>query len=243
MKELLKKGLNKLGIKLNFTKNLWYLEPFKLMQKFTANDHPVIFDIGACDGHTSKIFKNIFPDARIYAFEPYPDSYKLLEKTAKEIRDVSAHQYALSNENGVMDFFVNKSKATNSLLSAKSTESFIDAHIVYEKKISVETMTLDDFAEHNNINEIDILKLDVQGGEMLVFEGAKTLLEQKKTKLIYTEIWFIEGYSGQPLYHDIAAYLAKFGYLPFGIYNMHFRTDGHFLWGDAIFYHRDNKLK
>lgn len=243
MKELIKKGLEKFGIRLNFSKNLWYLEPYVLMQRFIAKDDPVIFDIGACDGHTSKIFKNIFPKARIYAFEPYPDSFKLLENTAKEVQGVSAHPYALSDNNGTMDFFVNKSKATNSLLPAKNTDSFIDEHVIYEKKISVETQTLDNFVEANNINNADILKLDVQGGELLVFEGAKNFLQQKKAKLIYAEIWFIEGYTGQPLYHDIASHLAKFGYLPFGIYNMHFRKDGHFLWGDAIFYHRDNKLK
>ena len=236
MKRFLKSSLEHLGINLSLTKNLWYLEPYKLMQRFVTNPNPVIFDIGACDGYTSKVFNGLFPGSRIYAFEPFPDSFALLKATADSIKNVSAHQYALSNHVGHTSFFVNKSKATNSLLPAKNTNSFIDDHVVFENKISVETTTLDNFVEEHHINVIDILKLDVQGGELMVLEGAKNLLSQHRAKIIYSEIWFIEGYKGQPLYHDIATYLHQFGYLPFGVYHIHYREDGHQLWGDALFY-------
>lgn len=230
MKSFIKKSLLSLfGIQLGYKRNLWYLDPFIILKKLTLNSQPVIFDIGACDGHTSIIFKKLFPGSRIHAFEPYPDSFNKLANTADSIEGISAHQYALSESNGAMEFFVNKSKATNSLLLAKPTNSFIDDHIVYEQKIMVETMMLDNFVRDNDINEIDILKLDVQGGEMMVFKGSTEILMKKIPQLIYTEIWFIEGYKGQPFYHDIASYLGQFGYLPYGVYNMHYRKDGHFL--------------
>lgn len=89
---------------------------------------------------------------------------------------------------------MNRSKATNSLLKPKITSSFIDEVAVYEKCIKVTSITLDSFIEENNITEIDILKLDVQGGELMVFEGAKVALNHKKIKIIYSEIWFLEGY-------------------------------------------------
>ncbi len=228
--------LEKLGINVSLQKNLWYLEPYKLMQRFTKTESPVIFDIGACDGHTSRIFKQLFPQSRVYAFEPFPASFELLQKNAAALANVSAHQYALSNRIGYKNFFVNRSKATNSLLPAQNTNSFIDDHVVFENEISVQTTTLDNFVSENNINTIDILKLDVQGGEKLVLEGASELLSKHVAKIIYSEIWFIEGYKGQPLYHDIAAYLHQFGYLPFGVYHIHYRKDGHQLWGDALFY-------
>lgn len=243
MKRLVKWLIERMGVTINLKKNLWYLDAYVILEKLCSNKAPVIFDIGACDGHTSLIFKNIFPKASLYAFEPFPDSFQLLKNTADNHPDIKAFQLALSNETATKDFYVNKSKATNSLLPAKITDSFIDDHIIYEGKITVPTKTLDAFVAEQNIDTIDILKLDVQGGELLVFEGAKELLSKQKAKLIYSEIWLIEGYESQPLYHDIAAYLAQFGYLPYGIYNLHFRDDGHFLWGDAIFYLKDNSDK
>lgn len=236
MKKIIKSQLEKLGIRLNFIKNLWYLDSFFILKKLTNKTNPVIFDIGACDGSSVQEFKKIFPDAVIYSFEPYPESYNGLAKLAEKYPDVYVYNLALSNTNGTMNFFVNKSKATNSLLKPLLTHSFIDEYISIEENIRVTTKKIDTFLENYKINEIDILKIDVQGGELLVLEGAQETLRNKKVKLIYSEIWLIEGYKGQPLYHDIAAYLATFGYLPFGIYNMHYRKDGHFLWGDAIFY-------
>lgn len=236
MKNFIKRLLEKYGIRLNFIKNLWYLNSFQIVKNLTTKQNPIIFDIGACDGSSIFQFKKLFPESIIYSFEPYPDTYGHLAKFSEKYSDVYHYNFALSNNNGIMNFFVNKSKATNSLLKPIITNSFVDEHTVPEENIKVVTKTLDTFLAENKINEIDILKIDVQGGELLVFEGAKETLKNKKVKIIYAEIWFIEGYKGQPLYHDIASYLATFGYFPFGIYNMHYRKDGHFIWGDSIFY-------
>jgi FkbM family methyltransferase len=236
IKNIIKWGLNKIGAQVTFKKNLWYLNDLQIIKNKIGKPDPVIFDIGACDGHFTFESQKYFPAAHIFSFEPFPDSYQMLVNNTKECEKISTHQLALSNSIGSTEFYVNASKATNSLLPAKFTDSFIDRHLVFEKKITVETTTIDAFVKQNKIEHIDILKLDVQGGELMIFQGAKEMLSGKRVKLIYSEIWFIEGYVGQPLYHDIASYLAGFGYLPFGIYNMHYRADGHFLWGDAIFY-------
>lgn len=236
MKKFIKSQLDKLGIRLSFIKNLWYLDSFFILKKLTNKTNPIIFDIGACDGSSVQEFKKIFPDAVIYSFEPYLKSFENLAKLSDDYTGVYIYNLALSDNDGAMNFFVNKSKATNSLLKPLLTNSFIDEYISIEENIQVATKMIDTFLEDNKINEIDILKIDVQGGELLTLKGAKQALIDKKIKIIYTEIWLIEGYEGQPLYHDIAAYLAAFGYLPYGIYNMHYRKDGHFLWGDAIFY-------
>ena len=236
MKIFIKEQLEKFGIRLNFVKNLWYLDSFVLLKKLNVNVSPIIFDVGACDGSSVAEFKKIFPLSTIYSFEPFPDSYNNLVKFAEQFTDVKYFELALAEKDGYKSFFVNKSKATNSLLAAKNTDSFIDEHIIQETSINVKTMMLDSFVEENKIDHIDILKIDVQGGELMVFEGSQKTLQRKIVKIIYTEIWFIEGYTGQPLFHDIASHLAKFGYFPYGIYNMHYRKDGHFLWGDAIFY-------
>lgn len=196
----------------------------------------MIFDVGACEGSTVIEFKTQYPDSSIYCFEPFPESFKLLESNVRSLDNITCVQKALSNKIEIAKFYVNRSKATNSLLGTAITNSFADEHSVTEKTINVGCVTFDSFLEEKSISKVDILKLDVQGGELMVLEGAKQALHYKKIGLIYTEIWFLRGYTRQPLYHDIAVYLSQFGYLPFGVYNMHYRKDGHFLWGDAIFY-------
>lgn len=236
MKTLIRNQLEKWGIRINLKKNLWYLDSFELIKRISDNPEPVIFDVGACDGSSIIDFKKIFPKAEIYSFEPFPDTYTALASFSRNFEKVKSFQIALSNMDGKMDFYVNQSYATNSLLRPKITSSFIDDHTIPKDCIQVSTMKIDSFILENSIVQIDILKIDVQGGEKMVLEGAENTLFAKKIKFIYIEIWFIEGYIGQPLYHDVASFLAQFGYYPFGIYNMHYRKDGHFLWGDAIFY-------
>lgn len=242
MKTLIKKLFEKWGLVINLKKNLAYLDSFQILGRLNKSKNPIIFDIGACDGSSIQDFKANFPDAHIYSFEPFSASFKNAKVISKNYKNVEVYQLALSNENGQKDFFVNKSKATNSLFKPKITSSFIDDHAVPEKCIRVPTITLDKFVSDHSIENIDILKLDVQGGELMVFEGSKDTLKNKKINIIYTEIWLLEGYEGQPLYHDIAILLSSYGYKPFGIYNMHYRkSDGHFLWGDAIFYKNGSK--
>ena len=122
------------------------------------------------------------------------------------------------------------------MLASQITNSFIDSHSVNIGTIDVETETLESFCVKNNIYNIDILKMDVQGGELKVLKGAENLLINKSIDFIYSEIWFLAGYIGQPLYHDLATYLNSLGYSPFALFNMHYGKDGRYLWGDALFY-------
>jgi FkbM family methyltransferase len=236
MKQFIKSILLRFGMQLNFTKNLWYKDAYKILQNFNGNKKPVIFDVGGSDGSTIIDFKKIFPESTIFSFEPYPEAYINLEKLTSTFSDVHTFPIALSDIETPTTFYVNKSKATNSLFKPKFTDSFIDNHAVPENEIQIQQKTMDSFVLENNIAIIDILKMDVQGGELKILHGAKNALTQKKIRFILSEIWFLEGYEDQPLYHDIASYLSTFGYKPFGVYNIHYRKDGHFLWGDAIFY-------
>ena len=134
MMSLLKKIFDKFGLRINLAKNLWYLDPFIVIKKLLNNPCPVIFDIGACDGSTVIEFKKLFHRSTVYSFEPFPDSYLTLKQLAKQYTNVNPFELAVSNENGFHSLFVNKSKATSSLLSAKITNSFIDDHTIFEKK-------------------------------------------------------------------------------------------------------------
>ena len=84
------------------------------------------------------------------------------------------------------------------------------------------------------IDRIDILKMDIQGGEYEALKGLHKMLSQRKIDLIYSEVYFVEQYEGQPLFHDISLLLFQYGYQLQDIYNPIY-GNGCIAWADVIF--------
>jgi len=74
-----------------------------------------------------------------------------------------------------------------------------------KNKIEVESITIDRFCQNNNINNIDLLHLDVQGAEILVLEGAKNMIDS--INIIWLEAETVELYKDQPLKDDVVNFL------------------------------------
>jgi hypothetical protein len=113
----------------------------------------------------------------------------------------------------------------------------VDDHTVQQQKITVRLETIDQYAQLNNIDHIDILKLDVQGSELSVLKGAAHLLGNGKIGIVYAEIWFTAVYEAQPYFEDIALFLRQYQFRTHGIYDVHFDFlhDARHLWADALF--------
>lgn len=194
----------------------------------------VIFDAGANFGDTVLKYHSLYPEAAIYAFEPFPATFAgLIEKT-KSLKLVHGFQVALSDHPGTDVFYVNKNVDTNSLLQSQNIGLSSDAQVQNEGRIDVNLVTIDAFCAEHRIGSIDILKLDIQGGELAALKGAERLLREKKIKLIYSETYFRPQYVNQPLFYDIANYLRQFGYHLQDIYNPIYGK-GSIAWCDVIF--------
>jgi FkbM family methyltransferase len=211
-------------------------DPFKIQQSLFSNKKPrCIFDVGAHYGETALTYTDLFPEANIYSFEPFPDAVKKYKENTSRYPKVKVFEKAFSNIEQESIFYINTSDATNSLLNSNKTDSWIDGATETKHSIKVQTDTIDNFCEMMNIESIDILKLDVQGAELLVLEGAARMLESKKINVIYTEVEFIEIYKGQPLFHEITAFLSTYNYQLFGLHTAHKFDNGQLAWGDAIY--------
>jgi FkbM family methyltransferase len=124
---------------------------------FRANTHsPVILDCGANIGMATLYFKWLYPKARIEAFEPDPDAFALLETNIarNHLNNVVAHNCALWDENGQIEFFVDHANPGSLLMSA-------DASRLKGEAIQVPSRKLSEFIQ----GPIDFLKLDVEGAE------------------------------------------------------------------------------
>lgn len=210
------------------------LDAFEVQANLLGIKTRTIFDIGANYGDTVKKYRAIFSDAHIYAFEPFPDVYTSLERRFSSEPHVNCFPFAISNAEGKQIFYTNQNPDTNSLLKPQKMGLRSDQQVSNLGNIEVETITLDKFCNMHSISEVDILKMDIQGGELNALEGAVDLLSKKRIKLIYTESYFRRQYESQPLFHEISNFLEQFGYYLQDIYSPIYGK-GSLVWCDAIF--------
>jgi FkbM family methyltransferase len=195
-----------------------------------------IFDIGANRGQTARRYRSAFPRADIYCFEPFQDSITELQKRFADDGKIHIVPKAVGRESGIATLFVNENSATNSLLARPSSaRRYFPRSAELKETISVEVVDLDGFSRAKGISTIDILKFDIQGGELGALMGAENLLEAARISLLYTEIMFISHYEGAPLFHEIWSFLSRYGYSLFDIYDLHRATNGQIRYGDALF--------
>lgn len=242
MKKLIKAIVSSLGYELrkkSIAGNSFPSNPFQAQHQLIKNLNKTdiyIFDVGANKGQTAKEYRSQFPSAEIYCFEPFPDSIAELNRKFSDDPKIHIVPNAVAQEKGIATFYVNKRDATNSLLPRPSSERrYYPKSAQPKDTIEVEVINLDEFFKESNISTIDILKFDIQGGELNALHGAESLLEAGSMALIYTEIMFIPHYEGAPLFHEIWSFLSKFNYSLFDIYNLHRATNGQIRYGDALF--------
>jgi len=197
----------------------------KLRSYFKKDSGISIFDIGSCDGLDSIKYSRLFPNAKIFAFEPIESNYLLLEKNIAKFKATSIQPFriALSNNNGTADIFISSGKPegasenevwnygnkSSSLLQPDKIKDET-AWLQFKEKATVETMMLQTFCTAHNIQSIDLIHMDVQGAELMVLEGAHSLIQ--KIKIVWLEVGNITLYENQPLKYDVEVFMTRNGF-------------------------------
>jgi FkbM family methyltransferase len=190
----------------------------------------IFFDIGANEGQTATEALRIFPAARVFSFEPHPITFQKLKSRFDNNRRVACYNIALSNENGKAVMYEYSESSMINSLTSKARYA-----VRQEKKVSrevpVKVSSLDWFCRDQNIDRIDVLKIDTEGHELEVLKGAVTLLSSGKIRYVYAEfndLLSINGVIGGALC-PIAEIIYPFGYSFIATYNDHLHLDGSLL--------------
>jgi FkbM family methyltransferase len=177
MKALLKKIIKKIPIA--FTKNQQYdRDTAKIIKKICSANSNCI-DIGCHKGEILDIIIKYAPQGKLMAFEPIPILYKALCNKYKQHKNITIHNYALANIASTQPFnYVITNPAYSGLIKRKYDRQ-------HEQDISIDVITkpLDDFYDSNI--KIDFIKIDVEGGELQVLEGAAKLIAKCKPFIIF----------------------------------------------------------
>lgn len=156
-----------------------------LLHKLVKTPRPVFFDVGANVGTFSAAISDSFPGAIIYAFEPHPGNFKLLQaQTDPGI--VKCHCVAVGASEGAAKLF--DRSGCNGSEHATLHEAVISTlHKEEVTVIETQVRTLDEFARHEKIEYIDFLKIDTEGHELFVLQGALRLIDEGKIGCIQFE--------------------------------------------------------
>lgn len=167
-----------------------------------------VFDVGANDGSVCKELRDCFPSARIFAFEPHPQTYACLLENCS-LQDFYPHNCALSSKDGLAEFFVYPNSKLNSL---EPNASYTSMGTVRPMKIAVKTTTIDRICRDNEVDEIGILKIDTEGHDLEVLRGANNILSEGGVKFIIAEFNDVQFKSRTGALMSIDDFLGRFGF-------------------------------
>lgn len=240
IKYFIKRKIHKLGYEIHNSDQISSSDdPIFILSKLLSNNEVrYIIDGGASIGSTSILLSNLFPKAKIFSIDPYPPFFKALIHASNRNPNISAHNTALSNYNGISTLNINMSEGTNSLLDIKDENSRVYGDLLAKKdQIEVVCTTLDSFTEENSIENIDILKLDLQGHELKALEGASKILQKQKVGILLCEIIFEDIYEGQTRPYELINFLIKeHSFKFFNFYQKNYHR-GRLLQADIILFH------
>jgi FkbM family methyltransferase len=167
------------------------------------------YDAGAAGGLFSPVPVG-HPRTLTVGFEPQPGSFAALEAQYRNVPRTKVFPHALSAEDGTATFYSNEVAPTLSSLMAERRA--VDDGI---QGIEVETVRIDSAADKLEIPSPDFLKLDTEGAELMILEGAATALSTVAG--IYTEFSFAPNDPDEPSFRDLDDLLARAGFVLFDL--------------------------
>ena len=234
------------------------LELVNIIKKTNIDFSFKIIEIGALQIQDQKEpfyeLLDYFPSTKIIGFEI--DKHVCEKMNVNSPLGVKYYPYALGKANERRKLYITQHPMCSSLY--KPNEELIKLYnnfeVAYLKdETEIDTITLDYFIDRHEIGNIDFIKVDVQGAELDIFQGAAKAL--KDVLKIVCEVEFVPHYENQPLFGDICNHLIKYDLMfnkflglsgralkPIMVNNNPNLPSQH-IWSDAVFVYHIQKIK
>jgi len=159
----------------------------RFLKTYLANKSGIVLDIGANQGNYTENVIKYNSMTKVYAFEPHPVTWIKLRDRFRDSPSVVIVNQGMSNESGSLMLYDYRDRNGSSHASLFS-DVITDIHSCDDAfSHLVELTTLDKFSDENNIQEICLLKIDVEGNELKVLKGAQRLIKEKRINAIHFE--------------------------------------------------------
>lgn len=158
---------------------------FYIKDKLGKSDQLVIFDVGANVGSYTILLNDVFSEhSNILSFEPSKKAFNKLIINTSHIKNTNLYNFGFGNSNTFLTLYYNQEESGLASVYERRLDHF---NIKMNLKEKIEIQTIDSFCEGANIAHINFLKLDVEGHELSVLNGAKKMINNHKIDFIQFE--------------------------------------------------------
>ena len=196
-------------------------------------DYRTVIDVGANRGQFALVAARRFPRAALYCVEPLPGPRRTLSQALGHHPHFRVIDQAAAAHVGPGEMLVARSDDSSSLLAATSAQLRAFPGTDQIARAHIQIGRLDDWFAPGDLTRPMLLKIDVQGAEFGVLEGARHLLEEVDTVLV--ECSFAELYRGQALADDVVGLVAGHGFKLAGAYSPEHDRAGRLIQADLLF--------
>lgn len=170
----------------------------------------VCLDIGANVGPISLTLGELARRGEVHAFEPVPVTFGFLKQNVAAAPNVHPHNLAFLDKRGEVVINYNPDF---------SGGAFISGHLEHGERSTVEAMSLDEWVTANGLGRVDLIKLDVEGSELTVLDGAGETLRRFRPAMVVElnpiTMRRMARHDPRDLYRRLCAIYGRFGHLAF----------------------------
>lgn len=198
------------------------------MLKKRGYDPKFVIDGGAYEGKWTLTFKEVFPTVKVLMIEAQESKTAILTGITKKYPAVFHHQCLLSDEDGKMlDFFENETASHIVVSTNESGKSCVSE-------------SLDALLERKQLPFPDLIKLDVQGAELMVLNGAKRSLAHAEFCLLEVSVLNLFD---EPILLEVLTFMNQHGYQTYDIAELMRRPYDNALYQiDLLFVKKDSRF-
>lgn len=183
-------------------------ELWLVAQMLGSNPELTVFDVGANIGDWTLGVLGRYPGAHVHAFEPSPDIYMRMVARVSAM-NVKLNPVGVGAKHGSLEFFEYGTSAISSFHPR--------ADSLPKKTHKVDMVSIADYCQETQVNHIDFLKIDTEGHDFYVLQGAEPLLKNQQVDVIQFEYGPANIDAGI-LLKDILGYLQSLPYHLFRLY-------------------------
>ncbi len=195
-----------------------------------------VIDVGANIGQFAELLRETGYSKQIISFEPLSIPHKILKSKAEKDKEwIVPERTAVGNKNGTIQVNISANSMSSSVLPMDKTHTDASPESIYVGIEECPIATLDHFFSEfkGTFGSNIFLKIDTQGYEMQVLEGADKILEQ--AKLVELEMSFTDLYKGQALYQDLIKFMESKGFQLWSLFPIFTDENARLLQADALF--------
>jgi FkbM family methyltransferase len=220
------------GIKINFVYNskiarefllsqpavpnhVWEPQTTKLLLHFSKEAKNVIIAGAYFGDQAIPVAVNIKDAGICHTFEPNKNNSDLIKENAalNGLKNVLINNLALWNKSGEKLVFEGEDALASTITADEATENVLH------------TITIDDYVTQNNVGEVNLLMIDVEGSEIKVLEGAREMLQKYKPVVVFETHSLYNDWSNGLENSDSVKLMSEMGYEVFAVREFHQNID------------------